>query len=303
MTRKLKRIAQTINVSVNPNTKQLFIFIYSNLFFTMKNYFKIAAMALSLLFVTSCSDDHDDLSGTGKLELSFDHGYKGNTLILGANNSANSLGETLKITRFSYIVSNIRLHKTDGMIFTYPKNDSYFIINSELNNLDIDLTNVPAGDYNKITFGIGVDQEKYLTGQTEQQGFWDLAQTQAMTWAWITGYKFINFEGTFTSSEVTGERNFKVHMGSHGTALDNYREQTVSFPTVAKVRRDNTPHAHFLVDANILLDGTNKLKLSEALNSGGSAIIMVNAEKAPKVADNAKSMFVVDHIHQNGHSH
>jgi hypothetical protein len=30
---------------------------------------------------------------------------------------------------------------------------------------------------------------------------------------------------------------------------------------------------------------------------------MVNAEKAPKIADNAKSMFVVDHIHQNGHSH
>ena len=269
---------------------------------------KIFYIVLTLFVITSnsCSNDDNsaDVVGEGSLELYFDHSYKGDKLILGSVNQPNSNAETLTVSRFSYIVSNVVLHKTDGTIFTYPKEQSYFIINSETNNISIDLNEVPAGDYNKITFGIGVDQEKYLRGESEQQVFWDLAQSQSMTWAWITGYKFINFEGTFTSSEVEGEKIFRVHMGSHGTALDNYREQTVEFPTVAKVRNGNKPSVHFEVDTNLLLDGDNKLKLSEALNTAGAtAIIMVNAEKAPKVANNAQKMFVVDHIHQGSHSH
>ncbi len=266
----------------------------------------ISLLALSIITLNSCSNDdnQDDIMGEGSLELYFDHSYKGDKLILEANNMANSNGEILKISRFSYIISNVRLHKSDGSTYTYPVDKSYFIINSETNNISLDLNNIPSGDYNKITFGIGVDQAKYLRGESEQQVFWDLAQSQSMTWAWITGYKFINFEGTFTSNEVVGEKLFRVHMGSHGTALDNYREQTIDFPTVAKVRNGNKPSAHFVVDANLILDGENKLKLSEALNPAGTtAIIMVNAEKAPKVAANAQKMFEVDHIHLGTHSH
>lgn len=271
----------------------------------MKKILFVLFLGTATLFVQSCSnDDKEDITGNGNLSLFFDHSLNGDKLILNTSTHTNSNGETLKVSRFTYIVSNIRLHNVDGTVFTYPSDEGYFIVNSELNNLEIDLSNVPAGDYNKITFGIGVDQPKYLTGESEQQAFWDLAQTQFMTWAWITGYKFINFEGTFTSSEITTPTNFRVHMGSHGTALDNYREQTVDFPSVAKVRRDRSPNVHFVVDANKLLDGTHKLKLSEALNPAGTtAIIMVNAEKAPKVAENATQMFTVDHIHQGGHNH
>jgi hypothetical protein len=74
---------------------------------------------------------------------------------------------------------------------------------------------------------------------------------------------------------------------------------------VARVRNNTAPNVHFVVDANQILDGLHKLKLQEALNPAGTtAIIMVNAEKAPKVAENASKMFTVDHIHQgSGHSH
>ncbi|MFN3908202.1 MAG: MbnP family protein [Flavobacterium sp.] len=271
----------------------------------MKNILSTIFLLSSILFVTSCSDDHeDDLSGTGSMELYFDHSLNGDKLILNTSTHTNSLGETLKVSRFTYIISNIRLHKTDGTVFEYPKDASYFIVNSELNNIAIDLSNIPSGDYNKITFGVGVDQPKYLTGESEQQAFWDLAASQQMTWAWITGYKFINFEGTFTSANINNPTNFRVHMGSHGTALDNYREQTVTFPSIAKVRKNAEPSVHFVVDANKILDGEEKLKLAEALNPAGTtAIIMVNAEKAPKVANNAQKMFVVDHVHQGAHQH
>lgn len=273
----------------------------------MKKIFKYIFVITSLCLFVSCSDDdssQDDLSGTGKISLFYDHASNGDQIILNTSNHTNSNGETLTISRFNYIISNIKLHKTDGTIFTYPKDESYFIINSELNQFEIDLDNVPPGDYNKITFGIGVDQEKYLTGEAEQQVFWDLSFSQNMTWAWITGYKFINYEGTFTSATNATPRNFKIHMGSHGTALDNYREQTVVFPAVAKVRKDKFPEVHFITDANKILDGIHKLRLEEALNPAGTtAIIMVNAEKAPKVAENATQMFSVDHIHQGGQGH
>ena len=111
-------------------------------------------------------------------------------------------------------------------------------------------------------------------------------------------YKFLNFEGTFTSETVTETTDFKVHMGSHGSSLDNYKEVTLSLGTDALVSDEMSPIIHLVADANAILDGAHKLSLSE------QSVIMVSEEKSPLVALNTASMFTVDHVH-NGleHSH
>jgi hypothetical protein len=263
-----------------------------------------AVMAFSTLFV-SCSSDDDTNPVTegsvGDVELYFDNGVNGDALILG-NAYTNSNNEKLTINRFNYIVSNFVLTDEDGNEFAYPKEQSYFVISEEADRLTVHLENIPAGNYKKIKFGIGVDQQRYLQGETVQQSFWDLASENFLTWTWSTGYRFINFEGTFTSSAVEGEKNFQVHQGSN-TATDNYREVTLSLPTTARVRKNEMPNIHLMVDANVILDGDTKIKLVDNLNTAGTSAPIMGGENLITIAANTLKMFKVDHVHNGSGSH
>lgn len=269
--------------------------------FSIKN--TVATLAL-LTFLISCSSDDDSqtASGNGEMELYFDNSVNGDNLILGASTYTNSNNETLKINRFNYIVSNFVLIKEDGTEVVYDKESSYFIISEEAQLNTINLENIPAGNYTKIRFGLGVDQQRYLQGETAQQSFWDLADANNMTWTWSTGYRFINFEGTFTAPTLTGEKTFQVHQGSN-TATDNYREITVTLPNTARVRTNESPSVHFIADANKILDGNSKIKLSEAMNLAGTSASIMGGEKLITIAGNTTSMFVVDHVHAGGAEH
>ena len=83
-----------------------------------------------------------------------------------------------------------------------------------------------------------------------------------MMWSWSAGYKFMAFEGTFTSPTVTKETPFMVHTGQTGTDY-NYTEITLDLPTKAMVRTTITPEIHMVTDLSKIIDGTNKIKLSD----------------------------------------
>lgn len=276
----------------------------------MKSRLKNIAGLLALsLFINSCSSDDNGSApadGTsGDVELFFDNGVAGDALTLG-NSYTNSNRETLVFERFTYIVSNFVLIKEDGSEFTYPKNESYFIINEETGQFTVHLENVPAGDYKKIKFGIGVDQQRYLQGETAQQSFWDLAFANNMTWTWSTGYRFINCQGTFTVDPAHGgdttSRGFMIHQGSN-TATDNYREVVLNLPTTARVREGEMPNIHLKSDANVILDGDTKIELHHNLNGAGTAASIMAGENLITIANNTKKMFTVDHVHNGAGTH
>lgn len=273
----------------------------------MKTNFKNLALFLAFSgLLTSCSDDdatnNGSLDGTfGDVELFFDNGVNGDALVLGSSYT-NTNGETLTINRFNYIISNVVLVKEDGTEFVYPKNQSYFLISEETDALTVHLENVPAGDYKQIKFGIGVDQQRYLEGETAQQEFWNLASTNNMVWTWSTGYRFINFEGTFISSNNEEPFNFQIHQGSN-SATDNYREITLNLPSTARVRTNEMPNIHFVADANVIADGTNKIILHDNLNTAGTNASIMGGENLIKIAANTLNMFKVDHVHNGAGSH
>jgi len=101
----------------------------------MKYYFKTAIIALLSIFIVSCSgdDNNEDLTGEGNMKVFFDNSVNGDDLLLGTSLYTNSNGETLKITRFNYIVSNFVLLDEMGNEFTYPSEESYFVISEEEN--------------------------------------------------------------------------------------------------------------------------------------------------------------------------
>jgi hypothetical protein len=259
--------------------------------FQLKNIVAVMAIALTL---TSCSKEDNNaetITGQGTLKLKFDNTYGTANLAMDTP-YLNSNGETVRVTNAKYIISNIVLTKEDGSTFTVPKAESYFIVD-ELTpaSLSINLPNIPAANYTKVRYGIGVDQAQWELGATGQGNFLALAQTAGMMWSWTAGYKFINFEGTFITPTVSIPEVFRVHTGKTGTDY-NYKEVTLTFPDKALVRNTISPSVHILSDLSKLIDGTNKINFSEGASvMGGAKLALITA--------NLDNTFVVDHVHND----
>jgi hypothetical protein len=261
----------------------------------MKLQLKNIALAMvAAIAITSCSDDdnNNQISGEGNLKLEFDNVY-GDANFAFNTPYTNSNGETIKAEKAIYIVSNIVLTKTDGSIYTVPKSQSYFFVNeADAASTLLNLPNIPAGNYTKVTFGIGVDQAQFNAGADGQGTMWTDAQALGMTWSWAAGYKFIKFEGTYTSSTTTTDTQFKVHTGKTGDVY-NYAEVTLDFPENALVRTNITPQVHIMTDLKKIIDGTTKINFDESASvMGGTKVQNISANNVP-------TMFEVHHVHND----
>lgn len=259
----------------------------------MKSQFKniFAIMALALAFTSCSKDDNETISGEGSLKIEFDNVY-GDADFIANTAYTNSNGEILKVNKVKYIVSNIVLTKKDGTIYTVPKTNSYFIVDELTPGTTlIEIKNIPAGNYTKISYGVGVDKDQFDLGATGQGNFLAIAQNAGMMWSWSAGYKFLAFEGTFTSSTVTTDTDFKVHTGQTGTDY-NYTTINLDLPEEALVRTNITPQVHVMADLKNIVDGTNKLSLTEqATVMGGTKLALVTT--------NLNAMFEAHHVHND----
>ena len=260
----------------------------------MKNQLKNIAIALiTTTTLLSCSNDDDaqTVSGEGTLKVEFDNIY-GDADFAFNTPYTNSNGEIVKVTDVVYIVSNVVLTKEDGSTYTVPKSDSYFFVNeSDAASTLLSLPNVPAANYTKISFGIGVDQEQFNAGSNGQGDMWEKAQTLGMTWSWAAGYKFIKFEGTYTSPSFT-DASFMVHTGKTG-GIYNYAEVSLNLPEKALVRSSITPQIHIMANLKEIIDGTTVVNFEE----GG--MVMGGAKVQNIMANNVPNMFEVHHVHND----
>ncbi len=258
----------------------------------MKIQFKnIIATAAIVLVLNSCSKDDEQITGVGSLKLEFDNVY-GDADFAMNTAYANSNGEVIKASKIKYIVSNIVLTKEDGSTYTVPKAESYFIIDEATpSSTLLQVSNIPAANYIKVTYGIGVDKAQFDLGATGQGDFLATAQNAGMMWSWSAGYKFLAFEGTFTSSTITTDTMFMLHTGQTGTDY-NYTTVSMNLPDKALVRTNITPQVHILANLKQLIDGTNKINFSEgAMVMGGAKLALVTA--------NIANVFKVEHVHND----
>ena len=252
----------------------------------------IAIAMVAAIALTSCSnDDNNEITGEGNLKLEFDNVY-GDADFAFNTAYTNSNGEVVKATNAIYIVSNIVLTKTDGSTYTVPKSESYFFVNeADAASTLLNLPNIPAGNYNKITFGIGVDADQFNAGASGQGTMWTDAQALGMTWSWAAGYKFVKFEGTTTTATRTAA-NFRVHTGKTGDVY-NYAQVTLDLPENALVRTNITPQVHIMTDLKKIIDGTTVINFEEAVDvMGGTKVQNISANNVP-------TMFEAHHVHND----
>lgn len=239
---------------------------------------KIILLLVAASFMTGCFKDEDD--NNKNLTLQFDNEFSSETIVLENGTYINSSDESLSISTLNYIISNIVLIDGDGEEYTYPVEESYFLVreNDEASQT-INLENVPFNNIKTIRFGLGVDQSNYpLNGVNN---FVPTAEENNMLWSWSAGYIFFKMEGIFSSVNSQDEP-FLYHIGSHGEALDNYKEVTLSYENA---RAANTINIKF--DAAKVFAGENEMSLEEKSD------IQVDPVYAPQVISNVQQAFSI----------
>lgn len=243
---------------------------------------KIVIITLVMAAVWSCKND-DAAALAGTVNLVFANKVGDQALSLNSETYTNQSGETYRVLELKYIISNIVFIAANGDEYVVPQQDSYFVINQESSaSLTVSIPEIDGKKYTGIRFGFGVDQSNYpLNGVNN---FIPLAEENDMLWSWSAGYKFIKFEGVF-NTDSSPEAPFLIHVGSHGTTLDNYKEISLSFVNPITVN-DNTQEVQLGFNVAKIFDaGLQSFSLQDKSD------IQVDPVYAPIIAGNIATAF------------
>lgn len=255
---------------------------------SLKNLGFIALLSSVSLF-TSCKDDKKEetvdppKTTYGDFTFEIEHTYDGNAFDYGTEYT-NSSNEQLEFTSVRYYISNIKLEKMDGTVWSEP--ESYHLIDHAVpSSMMFMIKDVPTGEYHKISYMLGVDSARNVAGAQEGA----LSPANNMFWSWNTGYIFMKFEGNSASA---ADGTFAFHLG--GFAGANAAQQTVSHmmhSNMLSISPSASPQMHFIVDVAQALDGHHPISLAQK-----SKVHMPGAD-AKMIAHGFSEGFSLDHIH------
>jgi hypothetical protein len=250
-----------------------------------------------LLFsLMSCDDNDAPPQGVGQLTIEFDNRVGEENLELNKNYT-NSNGETFQLSKLNYYISNIKLTTSDGKVFSIPQDSSYFLVmEDDEESQEVVLKDIPAGDYNQISFIIGVDSVRSTMGITKRQGVLDPDYEQEdMYWTADLGYIFLKMEGVSPVAPADQDHKFYYHIGGYGghdaPGLNNIREATIDMGNaVAQVRTNKAPEVHLHVDVLEFFRNPSTIAIAEHPS-------VINGDYSKTVSANYVNMFKYNHVH------
>lgn len=264
----------------------------------LKTFFSVLILSV---FFSSCSKDNGDSpSGNEMTDMSveFDNIVGGQNLFLNDVNYTNAAGEQFNISLLQYFISNIQLRKTDGTVYTLNQDSSYFLIRESDPASRYARFKAPAGDYNQLTFVLGVDSLRSTMDVTKRTGALDPggSMEDGMYWGWNSGYIFFKMEGIspLAPLDPSGQRKFRYHIGGFGgysaPTLNNIRTVTLDLASsgIAQARAGRTSNIHLMVDVMKVFNGGTTLSIAQ------NPTVMFS-DYSLKVSENYTSMFEHDH--------
>ena len=261
--------------------------------------------ALAAVVFASCKKDEDATpAGVGTVDIALEHKVGGADLDLTKSKAAykTAAGDSFRVTKFTYYVSNVQLNKADGSSYKVP--ESYFLVNeANAATKHLTLAGIPVGDYNSLTFTIGVDSTRNVSGA--QTGA--LSQSNGMFWMWSTGYIFLKLEGNYVQAGQATPGALSIHIGGFRKPYNAIRTVTTPVPNngLIAVRPDHRPEVHMQADVLAMLSGPAPIRFGATGPAGTTQVTSVGmaGPEAVKVASNyaraTNGMFSIEHVHAN----
>ncbi len=279
----------------------------------------MSVLALTSIFM-ACQEDESLETKVGSFQIYFDSKVGSKDITLREPGSTEydfttTNGEKFNLTKFGYYVSKVTLQGPNGEIFedellasAAESKGYYHILENDASSQSIKLQNVPAGNYNKITFTIGIPESGVQQGAAG--GVLDPAKG-AWFWNWNAGYIGFAMEGNAENSgqeyvdwgggAETKAKTFAFHVGGwksiddNDKFVNNVKTISLDMDTSVEVGENLSPLAHVVVDLLKVLDG---------VSVDFSSTYSIHAPKAGQpFANQLPSVFSVHHVHQSSHGH
>lgn len=249
---------------------------------------KMAALIAGFsIMAVSCQKKDDPINPvptgpkTANVYVNFKSVAGDNPIVLNTGTYTNASNENFSISTFNYYISNIKL-VGDG-IADFAEPESYHLVREGVaGSGDFNLEAVPYGKYKAISFMVGVDSARNVSGA--QTGALD--QANGMFWTWSTGYIMAKLEGKSDASTLS-DKTFKYHIGGFKGTNNVLRTVTLNFPN--SITLSSTSSASVSVKADVLKWFAPSMISFAALNT-----VMSEGATAAKIANNYASMFSVN---------
>ena len=259
----------------------------------------LGSLALAALGLASCKNDADVPATTGTVALHLDNGVTTpnpatgapafGSLVLGTGAYVNANGDDFTVSTLKYYLSNVKLLKADNTAYALP-NAYYLVDHTNPASQELVFGNVPAGDYTRLSFVVGVDSARTKAGNFTEAV---LNAGNGMLWTMNGVNEFINVSlSGYSSKSRSGGLTFHI-AGYRQAATNTIRTVTLTFPAASsplRVRPGQSPKIDMRVDIAKMFSGPNPVSFANTYNVMGGA-------PAARIADNiAAGMFTIDRI-------
>jgi len=218
----------------------------------MKNLLKItlASALLTLvagLGITSCEKDQVSQTPIApKLTVEFYMINQGKTEAAGEHIYLTENRE-IEVEMMRYFVSNMKFY-TDNNNYVEPK-ENLFVLKLENPDYQKFTIELPAGEYQKLSFFPGLDSANNALNPLDFQREHPLSAFHNMHWSWAMQYRFVLLEMRVLHTEPTTPASY--HPGTNELLYGS----ELTFNTPLKLENNKNQTLKIGIDLNALFDG------------------------------------------------
>ncbi|MBI5772735.1 MAG: cytochrome C peroxidase [Verrucomicrobia bacterium] len=209
------------------------------------------------------------LAGAAELRVEISPAFESVPLQLDSARHPLPGGETIAITRLSYLLGGFALEKTGGGWAELPGQFAW--LDAARSRNQFTLENIPAGEYRAFRFTVGLDSETNKGDPARHPAGHPLnPNLNGLHWTWQSGYIFLALEGMFTErrpparpdgkppapnavSENGAPRGFSYHF-----ARDPNRT-VITLPVQLNLSAASAPGVKLAFDVAALLNAPRRL--------------------------------------------
>lgn len=218
------------------------------------------------------------------LRINIDHVVDGAPLALNTATYVTAGSDTFSVKLFKYYLTNISLSNDAGQTVTIP--GSYYLVDEGLPaSKTFTLQNVPVGEYQAISFLIGVDSAKNVSGA--QAGVLD--PVYGMFWDWNSGYIMAKMEG-YSPQSGSNIKDLSFHIGGYNGPNRGVRVINLNFPMKAHVHAEHQSQVNMSGDLAKWFSGVNSVDFNTTYFIGNISA------KSRGIAENYTHMFTVTSV-------
>lgn len=240
---------------------------------------------ITMFVFTACQKTINDDLQTGIVKITFKNTIKGSPVQLNTGVYANGFGEQYNISKFKYYVSHIGINNTASS----ATSSDYYLIDESLPSSQSLSFNVPVGNYNSVSFMLGVDSNRNVSGA--QTGALD--PLNDMFWTWNSGYIMAKMEGTSPQSTIVNNK-VEYHIGGFAGANSVLKNINLVIPvssiTSVEIRENKISEIFIEADFDKWWQGIYDLRITSTPS------VTMPGTLAKNISDNYANMFSITDV-------